>query len=206
MEPKEELIIPIYKEADGIHLENDGEDCHHYSGNQVFHFSEILAISSKGLYEKKHYSRGGALIFVKNREEPYLTRDDYSVKKIYQELNKNPLACMSGLNQYGSCNLYAKYESAKIIKDKDKNTHYVILENGAKLILTKEAYRKIQWLKRWREKGVMKTCFFETKKDKADTSVLSLFTAVFLLGIAVFLVELIDTSLSSGSLLCACVE
>ena len=34
----------------------------------------------------------------------------------------------------------------------------------------------------------------------------SLFTALLLLGIAVFLVELIDTSLSSGSLLGACVE
>ena len=35
---------------------------------------------------------------------------------------------------------------------------------------------------------------------------MSLITALILLGIAVLLVELIDTSLSSGSLLCACVE
>lgn len=182
MESKEELLIPIYKEADGIHLETDKKDCHHYSENQVFHFSEILAISSKGLYEKKHYSRGGALIFVKSRPEPYLTRDDYSVKKIYQELNKNPLACFSGLNQYGSCNLYAKHESAKDIKENGK--HYVVLENGARLFLSKEAYRKKKWVQdvitniklllnpqictselNKIKKGSKKSCFFETKKE-----------------------------------------
>ena len=175
MKPKEELIVPVYIEREGIHLESDGEDCHHYSETKVFHFSKILAISTKGLYEKAQYSRGGALIFVKDREEPYLTRDDYSVKQLYKELNKNPFACFSGLNQYGSCNLYAKYESAKIIKDKD--THYVILENGAKLILTKEAYRKMKWVQRVKifydellsprakTKGPKKSCFFETKKE-----------------------------------------
>ena len=89
---------------------------------------------------------------------------------------------MSGLNQYGSCNLYAKHESAKDIKY--NGNHYVVLENGARLFLTKEAYRKKKWVQdvtpfiklllnpqirtpelNLIKKGSKKSCFFVTKKE-----------------------------------------
>ncbi len=157
-EPKEELVIPIYNDKDLNCLEKDnGDECHYKTEFHVFNFSELLAIASKGSYKGHHLSRGGALVFVRDREEPFISRDDYSVKKIIDNLEKNPLACLSGLNKAGSSNIYCNCDY-KIKND------ILILPNGAHLFLTKEARKTIEYIYDIMNNGPKKTCFFETRK------------------------------------------
>ena len=155
-EPKEELVIPIYIK-DINSLENDGDDCHYKTEERTFKFSELLAIATKGSYQSLHIKRGGALVFVRDRKEPYVTRDDYSVKKIIDTLYKNRFACFSGLNQAGSTNIYARYYDVKGLT--------LYLPNGAQLVLSKEAKRKLIWINYVLTKGPKKSCFYTKKKE-----------------------------------------
>ena len=169
-EPKEELVIPIYTK-DINSLEKDGDDCHYWTVERTFKFSELLAIATKGAYQSHHIKRGGALVFVRDRKDPYVTRDDYCVKKIIDTLNENPFACFSCLTQAGSPNIYAYNDGVKVKNNKlffccdfkvENNT--LILPNGARLFLTKEAKRKLNWVNYVLTKGSKKSCFFENRK------------------------------------------
>ena len=169
-EPKEELVIPIYTK-DINSLENDGDDCHYKTEERTFKFSELLAIATKGAYQSHHIKRGGALVFVRDRKDPYVTRDDYSVKKIIDTLNENPFACFSCLTQAGSPNIYVYNYGVKVKNNKlffccdfEVKNNNLILPNGAQLFLTKEAKRKLNWVNYVLTKGSKKSCFFENKK------------------------------------------
>ena len=138
-----------------------GCDCHYKTHNILLWFSDILAIASKGSSMDDMYrnlSRGGALVYVKGRKEPYVTRDDESVNNIYTKLNRNPFSCYSGINQVGSSNLYAK-DYTMI----DEHT-IELNEIGVRLYITKEAHRKLKWVTKVLDGKIQKTCFFATKK------------------------------------------
>lgn len=159
-ELKEELVIPVYTKDIYSLEKNDGDECRYKTEEKTFKFSELLAIATKGSYLGHDIKRGGALIFVRDREEPYVSRDDYSVKKIIDILEKNHSACFSGLNQAGSPNIYAHDYKVK--------NQIMYLSNGAKLVLTKEATRKLKWISDVLTKGPKKSCFFETKKKTRE--------------------------------------
>ncbi len=157
---EEVITIPIYDEEKyhGSVYFNDNSPEHRYSVKEKsFRYEDILAITTKDstMDNMYHCSRGGALIFVRGRETPYLTEDHYSVRKIYKELNKNPLACLSGLNQIGSSHIYAKEGIVM-------NNEYV-LPNGVRLYLTEDAIRKLKFIKYVCSKKPKNTCFYETK-------------------------------------------
>lgn len=151
---KEEIEIPIYDDEDFY----ASSECHFKTKPKTFKFEEILAIVTKNstIEMKYHYSRGGALIFVRNRENPYLTEDHWGVKEIYQKLNENPFACLSGLNAIGSSRIYAK---EGILKGNE-----YILPNGVHLYLTADAIRKLKFINYIMTRGTKRTCFFETKR------------------------------------------
>lgn len=159
-ETDEEVItIPVYDEDRHHHADffSDSSECHYFTKEKSFKFGDILAITTKDspINQQYHCSRGGALIFVKGRETPYLTEDHYSVKRIYNELNQNPLACLSGLNQIGSSHIYAK--------DGEIRGNEYVLPNGVRLHLTNDAMRKLKFVKSVCTRWPKKTCFYETK-------------------------------------------
>jgi hypothetical protein len=156
----EELItIPVYDEEryPDMGYFKDSHDIHYFTKEKSFRYEDILAITTKDspIDQKYHCSRGGALIFVRGREVPYLTEDHYSVKKIYRELNQNPLACLSGLNQVGSSKIYAN--------EGELVGNIYVLPNGVRLYLTDDAVRKLKFIKYVCTKGSKKSCFYETK-------------------------------------------
>lgn len=158
---EEKIVIPVYdlEMNEGFDIFNESKDYHLKTTDKVFEYKEILAISTKesAINEEYHCSRGGALIFVRDRETPYVTRDDYTVPKIIEELEKNPLACFSGLQQAGSPRIYATLDS-KV------QGNILVLPNGEELYLTKDAIRKMKFINYIMTKHPKKTCFFETKK------------------------------------------
>lgn len=159
-ETYEEIItIPVYDEDRYRYADFFGarSECHYYTTPKSFWYDDILAITTKDspIDPKYHSSRGGALVFVKGRETPYITEDHYSVRRIYDELNKNPLACLSGLNQIGSSHIYAKGGEVR-------GNEYV-LPNGVRLHLTDDAKRKFRFIKYVCSRGKKTTCFYETK-------------------------------------------
>ena len=167
---EEAIEIPVYDE--GIKMEDllkSNPDCHYRTQMKKFAYEDIMAIVTKDSVMEEAYrncSRGGAYIFVKGRKEPYLTADEWSVKKIIDELNSNPFACLSGLNPKGSHRIYAKYGKLKgnvyILSDE-------VLSDGAssdevRLHLTNDAVRTLKFIHHILTKGPKKTCFFETKR------------------------------------------
>lgn len=157
---KEVIEIPVYDDEEYPNLDflSEYSDTHYKTKMKSFNYEDILAITTKEtpIESRYHCSRGGALIFVKDRETPFLTADLYSVKKIYRELNKNPLACLSGLNQIGSPRIYAK--EGKVIGNE------YVLPNGVRLHLTNDAVRKLKFVHHILTKGTKQTCFYKTKK------------------------------------------
>ena len=157
---KEEIVIPIYDEDKYTErgFFKDDSDCRYSKVEKTFKYDDILAITTRESTVEVcyHGRRGGALIFVKGREIPYLAGDEYSVKEIYKLLNKNPLACLSGLNQIGSSKIYAK-------EGKIEGNEFV-LSNGVRLYLTKDAVRKTKFIHYTLKIGRKLSCFFDTKK------------------------------------------
>lgn len=157
---EEKIEIPVYDDEKYPEMDffDAPPDVHYKTKIKSFKYEDILAITTKdsSAESKYHCSRGGALIFVKCRDIPYLTEDHYSVKVIYKKLNQNPLSCLSELIQIGSPRIYAKY--AKRIGNE------YVLPNGVRLYLTKDAVRKIKFINHICTKGPKITCFFETKK------------------------------------------
>lgn len=138
-----------------------GSDCHYKTKKKLFQYSDILAIASKGSSKDDLYrnlKRGGALIYVKGRQEPYVTCDKESVDVLVKKLNRNPFACCSGLNQVGSSNIYAKRYSLI-----DKN-HIFLEDIKVSLYITNYAYRTIKWVDDVLKGKLKKSCFFATKK------------------------------------------
>lgn len=111
-----------------------------YQGEEIedkeFKLRELLAVCTKAYYEPYcHTSKGGALIFVKGQEEPFLTADAITVRKIMGRLEQNPLGKQLPFIQKGTPNL-------RVLEDSFKETpKYIVLKSGAKLLI-KEAVRK----------------------------------------------------------------
>ena len=82
---KEVIEIPVYDDEEYQNLDflSEYSDTHYKTKMKSFNYEDILAITTKEtpLESRYHCSRGGALIFVKDRETPFLTADLYSVKK-----------------------------------------------------------------------------------------------------------------------------
>ena len=131
-------------------------DCRYPVIEKTCKYDESLAITTRESTVDVcyHGSRGGALIFVKDREVPFLA--DESVRDIYQRLNQNPLACLSGLNQIGSSRIYANVGK--------REGNEFILSNGVRLYLTKDAVRKMKFIHYITHIKRKLTCFFDTKK------------------------------------------
>lgn len=163
---KEEIVIPVYDEDKYAERDffKDDSDRRYSKIEKTFKYDEILAITTRESTVDAcyHGQRGGALIFVEGRDIPYLAGEGYSVKKIYKMLNQNPFACLSGLNQIGSNRIYAK--ESKIEGDE------VILSNGVRLYLTKDAVRKTKFIHHILKIGPKLTCFFDTKKRNREKS------------------------------------
>ena len=163
----EQLRISVYYKTEQDQSNPDftvGSEWHYKTHKILLKYSDILAIASKGASMDGIYTkleRGGALVYVKGRKEPYVTRDDESVTNIYAKLNRNPFCCYSGLNQVGSSKLYAK-EYTYI----DKNIIAIHIDDETKvpLHITKEAHRKLKWVSKAMKGKAQKTCFFDTKK------------------------------------------
>lgn len=165
MKDFEQLRISVYYKNEKDNSNPDftaGGDCHYKTHTILLRYSDILAIASKGSsmddkYRNKKLSRGGALVYVKRRKDPYVTDDKESVTQIITKLNRNPFCCLSGLSQVGSSNLYAKEYT--IIDE-----HTIELgEIGVHLYITKEAHRKLKWVTKVLSGKIQKTCFFDTK-------------------------------------------
>ena len=170
---KEELTIPVYerkykKEDEKKRFENlcspNNKEVHYKTKPHTFLYEDIWAICTKDSYQTG-ISRGGALIFTKQSPIPYVTVDEYSVKRIIKELNSNPLACLSGLVQIGANQrLYAKLQ--KIV-----DGCYVMEyseQATIKLHLTDEAIRNLHWVHSVLNKGPKKSCPMLTKKMVRD--------------------------------------
>ena len=164
MKDFEQLRISVYykNEKDNSNPNfTAGSECHYKTHKILLRYSDILAIASKSTSMDNTYinmSRGGALVYVKGRKDPYVTDDKESVTKIITKLNRNPFCCLSGLSQVGSSNLYA--EEYTIIDE-----HTIELgEIGVHLYITKEAHRKLNWVTKVLRGKIQKTCFFDTKK------------------------------------------
>lgn len=158
---KEELVIPVYDEdkyKDRAFFK-DGSECHYTRKEKTFKYEEILAITTRetAVDTRYHGKRGGALIYVRKRKEPYLAADGYSVSKIYKMLNQNPFACYSGLNMIGSNKIYAK-------EGKVKGNEF-IMSNGVRLYLNADACRHADFIMDTLDINIplKEHCFYETK-------------------------------------------
>lgn len=168
-EYKEELTIPVYirktKEKDEQKMFDDlcsqnNTEVHYKTKPHTFLYEDIWAICTKDSYQKG-ISRGGALIFTKQSPIPYITADEYNVKKIIYELHCNPLESLSDLIQIGANQrLYAKLQ--KIV-----DGCYVMEyseQATIKLHLTDEANRNQRWVLSVINEGPKKSCPMLTKK------------------------------------------
>ena len=157
-EYKEEIVIPVYDEEKYPERDffKDDSDCRYSKIDKTFKYEDILAITTRESTVDVcyHGRRGGALIFVKDRQIPYLAEE--SVRDIYHRLNQNPLACLSGLNQIGNSRIYAKVGK--------REGNEFILSNGVRLYLTKDAVRKMKFIHYITHIKRKLTCFFDTKK------------------------------------------
>ena len=157
-EYKEEIVIRVYDEDKFPERDffKDNSDCRYPTIEKTFKYDEILAITTRESTVDVcyHGRRGGALIFVKDREVPFLA--DESVRDIYQRLNQNPLACLSRLNQIGNSRIYAKVGK--------REGNEFVLSNGVRLYLTKDAVRKMKFIHYIVKIGTKLSCFFDTKK------------------------------------------
>ena len=156
-EYKEEIVIRVYDEDKYPNRDffKDDSDCRYPVIEKTFKYDEILAITTRESTVDVcyHGRRGGALIFVKDRQIPYLAEE--SVRDIYHRLNQNPLACLSGLNQIGSSRIYAKVGK--------REGNEFVLSNGVRLYLTKDAVRKMKFIHYIVKIGTKLSCFFDTK-------------------------------------------
>lgn len=157
-EYKEELTIPIYKQDFKLLCAPFVVE-RYKTEPYTFPYKNIWAICTKDSYQTG-ISRGGALIFTKQRPTPYITDDEYSVKRIIKELDSNPLACLSGLVPFGANQrLYAKLQD---IVDGCYVMEYP--DQTIKLHLTDEAIRNQRRINYVLTKGPKKTCALLTKK------------------------------------------
>lgn len=95
-----------------------------------FQLNELLAVCTKAYYEPiASHSKGGALVFVKGQEDPFITADEVTIKKIMGRLAQNPYAKQLGLIAKGSSNL-------QVLEDAYRETEkYIVLKSGAKLLI-----------------------------------------------------------------------
>ncbi len=95
-----------------------------------FQLNELLAVCTKAYYEPFiSHSKGGALVFVKGQEDPFITADEVTIKKIMGRLAQNPYAKQLGLMPKGSSNL-------QVLEDAYRETEkYIVLKSGAKLLI-----------------------------------------------------------------------
>jgi hypothetical protein len=154
---EEKIVIPIYDPEmnEGFDIFNESKEYHLSTLNKIFEYKDILAITSKMVPENAEYcncSRGGAFIFVRDREIPYLTRDDFTVKVIKKKLDENPLSCFSELYQMGNSRILAKRDECLL---KDNN---LILPNGVELRLSNDAIEVMLWMKDLFTKGSQSLC------------------------------------------------
>lgn len=97
----EYLRISIYNENPDF---TAGSDCHYKTHKILLPYSDILAICTKKASCDDKYrntKRGGALIYVIGREDPYVTSDKDSFAQIISKINRNPFGCCSGLTPVG---------------------------------------------------------------------------------------------------------
>ena len=105
-----------------------------YQGDEIiekeFKLDELLAVCTKAYYEPYvNTSKGGALVFVKGQEDPFVTADTITVRKIMGRLEQNPLAKQYPLVAKGSSNL-------RVLEDAFRETQkYLVLKSGAKLLI-----------------------------------------------------------------------
>lgn len=162
MEDFEQLRLHIYRDEDARYLRNDDASQHLKTHPRKIKYSDIIAIATKGAsldIRYKSLKRGGALVYVKGRRDPYVTRDDESVKAIIAKLERNPFCCCSGLSQVGSSNIYA--DSVNYTRSANGT---ILLKNiNVSLELTSFAIRKLNWIANYFKWGKQDSCFFETK-------------------------------------------
>lgn len=105
-----------------------------YQGDEIiekeFKLDELLAVCTKAYYEPYvNTSKGGALVFIKSQEDPFVTADAITVRKIMGRLEQNPLAKQYPLIAKGSSNL-------RVLEDAFRETpKYLVLKSGAKLLI-----------------------------------------------------------------------
>lgn len=104
-----------------------------FEGDEViekaFKLEELLAVCTKAYYEPLVNVKGGALVFVKGQEDPFVTVDAVTVRKIMGRLEQNPYAKQFPLIAKGSSNL-------RILEDAYRETpKYFVLKSGAKLLV-----------------------------------------------------------------------
>lgn len=157
----EYLRISVYDDINGSNPDfTMGSECKFKTHKILLPYSDILAITTKKASCDNRYmklSRGGALVYVKGREEPYVTNDAESFVQIISKINRNPFGCCSGLFPVGA----SIYSKAYSIINKQK-----ILIDGTNIYLyiTKESNRRIRWIDdviRGRKK---KSCPYFTRK------------------------------------------
>ncbi len=158
----EYIRVTVYEDINGNNPDfTAGGECHYKTRKILLPYSSILAITTKKASCDSRYtklSRGGALIFVKGRKEPYLTNDEDSFSRIISRINRNPFGCCSGLFPVGA-NIYSKAYS---VIDKQK-----ILIDGTNIYLyiTKETNRRIRWTDDIIKRGkIKKSCPHLTRK------------------------------------------
>lgn len=102
-----------------------------------FLLGELLAVCTKAYYEPFiNHSKGGALVFVKGQEDPFITADEVTIKKIMGRLAQNPYAKQFPLIQKGSANLC-------VLKDAFRETEkYIVLKSGARLLFKESPCKK----------------------------------------------------------------
>ncbi len=102
-----------------------------------FRLDELLAVCTKAYYEPFiNHSKGGALVFVKGQEDPFITADEVTIKKIMGRLAQNPYAKQFPLIQKGSANL-------RVLEDAFRETgKYIVLKSGAKLLVKESPCKK----------------------------------------------------------------
>lgn len=98
--------------------------------DKEFKLTELLAICTKAYYEPyNHTSKGGTLIFVKGQEDPYITADAITIRKVMGRLEQNPFGKQLPLIQKGTPNL-------RVLEDAYKESQkYIVLKSGAKLLI-----------------------------------------------------------------------
>lgn len=96
-----------------------------------FQLEELLAVCTKAYYEPMHNNpKGGALVFVKGQEDPFLTADEVTVRKIMGRLEQNPYGKQIPLQSKGSSSL-------RVLEDSYRETpKYLVLKSGAKLLIS----------------------------------------------------------------------